>query len=300
MEILVTGATGFIGKHLVRFLKRQSGLGLWCISRNGGQVDGIHVDSVDLTSAEEVAEWHRNKPVFDTIFHLAALIPSSFESSEDDELYFDNIHMMHNILSLAISDKSSIVYISSSSVYSADNVPLTEDMVPQPDNMYSLSKYVGELLCNIAYMRYGLSTAILRISAPYGPSQKAQTVINIFLRAALESRDISVYGSGNRTQDFTYIDDVIQAMWLACRKKASGVYNIASGKPVTMYELAKTVLSVEPQSKSKILYSGTPDSQETYRGVFSIEKAQDILGYLPGTTLEKGLLHCLDAMKRGG
>ena len=91
-----------------------------------------------------------------------------------------------------------------------------------------------------------------------------------------------------------------QAMWSACKKKASGVYNIASGKSVTMCELAKTVLSVEPQSKSKIVYSGTPDSQETYRGEFSIEKAQDSLGYVPRTPLEKGLLHCLDAMKNGG
>lgn len=301
MEVLVTGATGFIGKHLVRFLLQQSGLGLWCISRNGGQVDSIHVDGVDLTSAEEVTEWHRNKPDFDTIFHLAALIPSSSESSEADELFLNNIYMMQNMLSLAISDKSTIVNISSTSVYSTDNdVPLTEDMIPQPDNLYSLSKYVCELLCNIAHMRYGLSTANLRISAPYGSCQKARTVINIFLRAALESRDITLYGSGNRTQDFTYIDDVVQAMWLAFRKKASGVYNIASGKAITMCELAKTVLSVEPQSKSKIVYSGTPDSQETYRGMFSIEKAQDNLDYVPQTSLEKGLLHCLDAMKKGG
>lgn len=301
MDVLVTGATGFLGKHLVRFLALQPELGLWCISRNGGQVDGIHVDSVDLTSAGEITEWHRNKPVFDTIFHLAALIPSSSESSEADEMFFSNICMMQNTLSLAISDKSSIVNLSSSSVYSTENVvPLTEDIIPQPDNLYSLSKYVCELLCDIAHMRYGLSAANLRISAPYGPCQNARTVINIFLRAALESEDITIYGSGNRTQDFTYVDDVVQAMWLACRKKASGVYNINSGKSVTMSELAKAVLSVEPQSRSKIIYSGTPDLQETYRGVFSIEKAQDSLGYAPRISLEKGLLLCMDAMKNGG
>ncbi|MCK5116385.1 MAG: NAD(P)-dependent oxidoreductase [Candidatus Aegiribacteria sp.] len=301
MDVLVTGATGFMGRHLVRFLTRQSGLELWCISRNGGQVDGIHVDSVDLTSYEEVAQWHRNKPIIDTIFHLAALIPSSSESSESDDMFFNNLLMMKNIISLGVSDKSSIVNISSSSIYSMDNnVPLTEDMLPQPDNLYSLSKYTGELLCDIAHMRYGISAANLRISAPYGPCQKVQTVINVFLRAALESREITVFGSGNRTQDFTYIDDVIQAIWLACRKKASGAYNIASGKAVTMCELAKTVLHVEPQSKSEIVYSGTPDSQETCRGVFSIEKARNVLGYVPQTSLENGLLHCMDAMKNGG
>ena len=301
MDVLVTGATGFIGKHLVRFLAKQSGFGLWCISKGGGQVDRIHVDSVDLTSAEEVAQWSRNKPAFDTIFHLAALVPSSFELSKADELFLYNISMTQNMLSLAISDKSSIVNISSSSVYSASNdVPLTEDTIPQPDNLYSLSKYICELLCNIAHMRYGLSAANLRISAPYGPSQRAQTVINVFLRAALESKDITLYGSGNRTQDFTYIDDVVQSIWLAFQKKTSGAYNIASGKSVTMCELAKTVLSVEPQSKSKIVYSGTPDSQENNRGEFSTEKARNILDYMPQTSLEKGLLHCLDAMKNGG
>jgi len=301
MEVLVTGATGFIGKHLIRFLLRQSSLELWCVSRNGGEVDNVHVDAVDLTSADEVAEWRRNKPNFDTIFHLAALVPSSSGSSETYEMFLRNIHMMKNVLALAISDKSSVVNISSSSIYSMDNdVQLTEDMLPQPDNLYSLSKYVCELLCDIAHMRYGISAANLRISAPYGPCQKVQTVINVFLSAALESTEITLFGSGNRTQDFTYIDDVIQAIWLACRKKASGVFNIASGTSVTMCELAKAVLYIEPQSKSEIVYSGRQDPQETCRGIFSIEKARNVLGYVPQTSLEEGLLHCMDAVKNGG
>ncbi len=301
MDVLITGATGFIGKHLVRFLMRQSGLELWCISRNGGQVDSVHVDSVDLTSAEKVAEWRKDKPVFDTIFHLAASIPSSFKSSEADESFLDNIYMMQNTIAIAIPDNSSIIYTSSSSVYCTENtIPLTEDLIPQPNNPYSLSKYVGELLLDIAHIRYGLSTSSLRVSAPYGPYQKARTVINIFLRAVFESRNITLYGSGNRTQDFTYVDDVLQAIWLAFQKKASGVYNIASGNSITMSELAKTVLSVEQESKSRIIYSDTADSQENYRVEYSIEKALNILHYAPRTSLTKGLQHCLDAMKVGG
>jgi UDP-glucose 4-epimerase len=300
MEVLVTGATGFIGRNLVRFLLKQSGIRLFCISRNGGMIENVHVESVDMTSREEVKKWSMNKPDFKSIFNLAASIPSSSETSGSYELFQGNIAIMNNVLELAISGKSSIINASSSSVYGRGKIiPLTENIIPQPDNMYSLSKYVCELLCNIAHKQHGIPVANLRISAPYGPLQKSQTVINIFLKSVMESRDIEIYGSGNRTQDFTYIDDIVNAMWLACDSKVSGTFNIASGRSVTMSKLAKRVLAVEKNSRSRISYSGIPDNQETYRGEYSIDKARDTLGYKPQTPLGKGLLNCLEAMKSG-
>jgi len=102
-----------------------------------------------------------------------------------------------------------------------------------------------------------------------------------------------LFGTGSRTQDFVYVDDVVQAMWEAYQQRACGIYNIASGQPVSMRELAKIVCDLVPDTKSKIIFSEKPDPQESYRGVFSIEKAKSDFGYLPKTNLRDGLRKCL-------
>jgi len=299
--VLVTGASGFLGQHLVRFLQKQQDLQITGVSKNGGQIGDLKIDHLDLSSPMEVTAWRKGKPAFDAIFHLAAIIPTSFDSTESEQSFFENLHITKNTLSIAVSDRATFIYTSGTSVYGTNNnVPLTENALPRPDNAYSLAKYVGELLCDIAHMRHGLSTTILRITAPYGPFQTKSTVINTFLRAALEDHDLILFGSGNRTQDFTYVSDVVQALWLAYKKQRAGVYNIGGGQPVTMRDLAETVLSVVPGTKSKITYSSFPDPQEEYRGIFAIEKARDELGYGPRTLLSEGLRSCLATMGHKG
>ena len=299
-HVLVTGATGFLGRHLVRFLAERSGLTVWGISRGGGQVGNVRVEPVDLSAREDVATWRHGKPIFNAVFHLAAIVPTSFDSTEAKASFLANVIMTQNALSLAVRDEATFIYASSTSVYGVNrNIPLTEDMLPRPDNLYSLGKYVGKGLCEVAHIRHGLAATALRICAPYGPQQRTRTVVNIFLRAALQSRDLTLYGIGERMQDFTYVSDIVQAFWLAYEKRAYGVYNIASGQPVTMHELAETVLSVVTDTKSRIIFSGQPDPQESYRGVFAIEKARCELGYEPRTTLAEGLRACLTAMLEG-
>jgi nucleoside-diphosphate-sugar epimerase len=258
------------------------------------------VEPVDLSSREEVATWRRGKPIFNAAFHLAAIVPTSFDSTEAEASFLTNVIMTQNVLSLAIRDGATFIYASSTSVYGINrNIPLTEDMLPRPDNLYSLAKYVGEGLCEVAHIRHGLAAMALRICAPYGPQQTARTVVNIFLRSALRSQDLALYGTGERVQDFTYVSDVTQAFWLAYEKRGCGVCNIASGQPVTMRELAETVLSVVPNTRSEIIFPGQPDPQESYRGVFAIEKAKRELGYEPRTTLAEGLRACLTAVLEG-
>ena len=300
-NVLLTGATGFLGQHLVHFLLRQLNTHIIGVSKNGGQIDELVIDRVDLSSHEEVTAWCHGKPTFDVIFHLAAVVPMSFYSREAEQSFFHNLHITQNVLSIAISHKASFIYTSGTSIYGTnEDGPLKEYTLPRPDNVYCLSKYVGELLCHIAHVRSGIPTTILRITAPYGPFQRAPTVVNIFLKAALENQDLTLLGSGNRTQDFTYIEDVVQALWLAYKNQRTGVYNIAGGHPVTMRDLAKTVLSVVPGTLSKIIYSGRPDPQEGYSGRFAIEKAKEELGYEPRTSLLEGLRACLAAMTKKG
>lgn len=294
-KILVTGATGFIGKYLIRFLKSHPDNQIWAISLKGGKVGEQTVDAVDITEKIALHQWRKGKPNFDAIFHLAAVIPSSFDSIKARNSFTANIKIISNLLDLT-NHNTIFIYASGTSVYGIPtNIPVTEDALPSPDNYYSLGKYVCELICAIESSKKGFTAISLRISAPYGPGQQARTVINTFLDSVLDSRDLLFYGSGERMQDFTYIDDIIRAIWLAYQKKVSGIYNIASGRSVSMKELAEIVKSLHPTSRSRVQPAGIPDPQENYRGVFSIEKAKRVLGYNPQITLEQGLKSCLQA-----
>lgn len=293
-HVLVTGATGFLGRHLFRFLARQPEVRIWGVSKNGGQVGTTPVDPLDLTSATALDEWKQDKPTFSAIFHLAAVLPESFQSASARDVFYPNIQMVQNVLSLAEPGKTMVIYASGTSIYGTSSMfALSEDATVMPDNYYSLAKYVGEQVCEMEGRARGFPVVSLRISAPFGPEQRVRTVINVFLQAVLDSRDLMIYGTGMRTQDFTFVEDVVGGMWLAYCHKKSGVYNIASGQSISMKSLAETVVSLVPETSSQVVFSGKPDSQEGYRGLFSIEKARRELGYQPAVSLEAGLRACL-------
>lgn len=296
-HVLVTGATGFMGRHLLNFLMQKSGIRIWGISKNGGLVDSLRIDSLDLTSSSEVDRWRVDKPQFDAIFHLAAQVPGAFEGSQARDSFSANVKMVRNMLSLAEENRTAVIYASSTSVYGrTSDCRLSEDTKARPDNYYSLGKYVGELLCEIEGKGRNFPAISLRISAPYGPGQRTNTVINVFLHALLSAGDLILYGSGSRTQDFTFVSDAIQGLWLAYCRKKSGIYNIAGGQPISMKALAETVLSLMPDTSSKVRFSGEPDPQENYHGVFPIEDAKSELGYCPQVSLKSGLQIWLQAL----
>jgi nucleoside-diphosphate-sugar epimerase len=297
-KVLVTGATGFIGRQLVRRLKSE-GLDVYGISRNGGVIDNSIVDAVNLADAKQIEIWQKGKNL-DAIIHTAAQIPSNFRGSDAQECFMSNIGAMLNVLHLAISYKCHLIYTSSTSVYGTiqrSDQPVTEAHA-NPDNFYSNSKYVGDVLCQQMAQSDSLSYTSLRISAPYGPGCKRSTVINIFLKYALTGQNITLYGSGERTQDFTYIDDVVEAIWLGLSKRPTGIFNIASGNPVSMKTLAQTVLQAIPTSNSSIIYSGEVDPQENYRAIFSIDKAHQQFGWFPRVDLIEGLQATAEVLKQ--
>jgi nucleoside-diphosphate-sugar epimerase len=111
----------------------------------------------------------------------------------------------------------------------------------------------------------------------------------------MNGRDLLVYGSGNRTQDFTFASDVAEACWLAFDRNAQGVFNITGGEPVTMKGLAEVVLECAGTSGSRIVVGSVPDPQDDYRGIFSIEKARREIGFEPRVTLKEGLERCMGA-----
>ncbi len=286
-RVLVTGATGFIGSATFKHL-RAVGYAVDGLSLHGGEVDGETISSVDITSEKALASYTKGKS-YKAIFHIAACIPQSFDLPESEGCFYPNIFSVKNILKLASSQKDChVLYASSVSVYGMNQeVPLSEVSAPMPNNYYTLSKYVGELLCQLYSGR--LPVTVLRISSPYGPGYKRQTVINIFCREAIRSGNINLFGSGRRRQDFVYIDDIVDAFVLSFKNCCTGVFNICSGNSVSMHDLANLVLSLVPASKSKIVFSGQSDPNESFHGVYSIEKSVKLMGFIPKTSLAEGL-----------
>lgn len=298
IRVLVTGATGFIGRNLVEELSLR-GYEVAGISKRGGMASNVLVDAVDCADAEALNRYCEGKS-FDGVIHLAASVPSSFWDDVAKQSIIRNVKMTMNILEVCQKLSSNLLtYASSTSVYGyPEKLPVTEETFVQPDGFYPLGKFFGELLCQLYQNKYNLAITILRISAPYGPGMSKETVIKRFIKQALQSEDITLYGKGTRSQDFTYIEDVTHAVAQAYEAKATGIFNVSSGTSTSMEELARIVLKVLPKSKSEIVHTGIDDPQENYHGLFSFEKAGDSFGYEPKFSIEEGIRRCTEAIEK--
>lgn len=297
-KILVTGATGFIGQHLVKRLIEEEAE-VYAVSKRGGKVKNVSVDPLDLTSTEEINEYTKDKE-FDAVFHLSAFIPVSFLSDEAESSFYANIQMTKNVLDILRKQRGGkFIYASSASVYNKvkKDIILTEELNVWPDNFYTISKYTGELLAEMYRQAFGITSISLRISAPYGPGNLKHTVINIFIEKALRGENLVLFGTGERRQDFTYISDVIDALMLSYKKEVNGVFNIASGESTPMKEVASLVLEAIPGTSSQIVFSRADDSQEGYYPNISLHNSKRFLGYAPKICLREGLKRTISTLK---
>lgn len=274
-KILITGATGFIGQHVFRLLQ-TAGFIVTGISFDGGKIDSVKILKLDLCQAAKVARFFK-KNHFDAVIHLAARVPKPDNEHDQKLSLIENTTSTLNILEeFRKSRAGKFVYASGISV------------VAQPESLYVISKYFGEILSEYYQKKFKNNIIILRISAPYGPGQSPNNVIPIFIRAALDSKDIHIFGSGRRLQDFIYISDVARAFLAAIEHNVSGIYNIGSGQSTSTLSLAKIILKNIPQSQSKVVFSGK-DPQENYRLKVNINKTKKKLKFSPKIMIEEGI-----------
>jgi len=288
-RVAILGAAGFIGKAITSSLS-NSGIGIEACDLYEGNIDGVRIDPIDITKEEELSDWLNDKDI-SGIIYLSCIIPKSFEGADWD-LFYDNLMMHRQVMDYWRKRKCHLIYASSSSVYIPHNsLPWREDSDNFPNNFYSISKLLGEKLFFQEYQN-GTPLTILRINAPFGAVTGRGTVVNIFLERALKGEDLTLYGTGNRQQDFIHVSDVARAFLTSYLNKKHGIFNIASGRTVTMRELAETIIDLTGSS-SKIIYPGKPDPQEGFRVEVDITKARDELGFTPELTLEDGLRECI-------
>jgi len=294
-KVAILGATGLIGTA-VTSLFLEAGIDMEACSKNGGRINDLKVDKIDISKGGALSKWLNDKDI-NAIIYLSSNIPNSFQEVHWD-LFHENCVMHKQILDYWNINKCHLIYASSCSVYGSSSlIPWKEENATFPDNYYSTSKRVGEMLFHQEFQK-GIPLTVLRINALYGTNTKRKTVINIFLEKALKNEDIILFGNGTREQDFIYVKDVARAFLVSYLNKKYGVYNIASGKTITMQELADIIVNLT-NSSSKIIYSGTPDSQEGAHVDIDISNAQNKLGFVPTYSLQDGLNECISHYRGG-
>lgn len=289
--ILITGAGGFLGGRLVSIFEKKISHCRLIAVRRGGIAANPFSNNVTIVDGDlrAAATWSRLPDSITHVFHAAARIPWQKDEKNRAAVAEDNIIPLAHLIeySQRWPGLRQIVFSSSVSVYSPSKEYLSERSRTLPENIYGASKLAGESLLTCMSVR-GVKTVCLRYSSLYGAGQYPGTVLPLMVGRALEGKDIVVYGDGGRTQDFLECDDAVYANLLAYERNAEGVFNIGSGTPTSMKELAIAISDVFSEGRSKVVCA--PEKRENDPGCkMDISKAQEQLQYFPAYQLPAGL-----------
>jgi UDP-glucose 4-epimerase len=295
LRILVTGGAGFIGSHLVKALVKAGHSVRILDNFSTGSLENLSdiAGSVELVVGDVRSYDVVEKAVkgVDAVIHLAALIDVA-ESIEKPDLYFDvNARGTYNIAK-ACKGVSVLVLASTCAVYGEPvKLPVAEDHPIVPKSPYAATKVAGEAFIQAYSNLYDYRYAILRLFNVYGPKQsKAYAGVVIeFIKRVSRGEPPIIFGDGEQTRDFIHISDVVEAIIMAItNEKARDVFNIGSGKPVTINQLAKLILKLMGREDLKPVNT-TPRPGDIRHSVADITKAREALGFKPRIGLEEGL-----------
>jgi nucleoside-diphosphate-sugar epimerase len=304
MKILVTGGAGFIGSHLAAHLA-QLGHDVRILDNlaTGRRSNILHVaDDVefvegDVQSYERV---HNAVAGCEVVFHLAAL-PSVPRSVEDP--LASNATTVTGTLNVLLASRDAgvqrVILASSSSVYGATpELPAREDAAPLPISPYATAKLASEGYCRTFTEVFGLETVALRYFNVFGPRQDPRSeyaaVIPRFITALLAGESPTIFGDGEQSRDFTFVEDVVAANLLAMQAPgvAGQVFNVAQGGCTTVnsvLEELRTVMGTEVEPRYAPARAG-----EVRHSRADITRARTILGWTPRVDLRDGLLRTVE------
>lgn len=307
MNYLITGGAGFIGSNIAKRLVRDGESVRVIDNFSTGKKNNIDEikDKIDLIEGDIRDTETVLKAVKDVdfIIHQAAL--PSVPRSIKDPITANDVNVTGTLNLLNASKNSKIkrfVYASSSSVYGDTPIlPKREDMPPNPQSPYAVTKLTGEYYCSVFYKVYGLPTVSLRYFNVFGPFQDPESqyaaVIPKFINAVLHHNSPVVYGDGEQSRDFTFIDNVVDANILSCRNdKSSGkVLNIACGNRYTLNRLL-TEVSYLTGNKANPQFI-EPRSGDIRHSQADISSARELIGYRPKIDFREGLKRTVEWFK---
>ncbi len=304
---LVTGGAGFIGSHLVDRLLLEG----WSVrvidDFSSGRVENLadaraRVELVqgDLCDQETLAQVTEG---IDVVFHQGAV--PSVPRSVEEPLRTNHVNVTGTLLVLEQARRAGVrrvVYAASSSAYGdAPELPKVESMPPRPRSPYALQKYAGEVYCRLYHELYGLETVALRYFNVFGPRQDPASeyaaVVPRFVEACLAGRAACVYGDGEQTRDFTFVEDAVRANLLAAQApKAPGqVVNVAGGKRVSLNQLLGEIQDLTGTGLEPVHQAPRPG--DVRDSLADLRRAREALGFEPSVSLREGLRRTIEHMR---
>jgi len=313
LRILVTGGVGFIGSHLVDRLLKEDFEVTVLDNLDTGRLENIdsHKDDKKFHFLEgDVQDFNLVRKAVrdvDVVFHEAAL--ASVVLSVKDPVMTNAVNVDGTLNLLKASSDSGVkrfIYASSAAVYgNTPSADRREDMTPNPTSPYGVSKLAAEYYVRLFYKAYGLETVSLRYFNVYGPRQRFDIncayggAITIFLNRLLRDMPPIIYGDGEQTRDFVFIQDVIEANMLALNSKnaAGEVFNIGTGTSISVNEVAEILKKLLNKTHIKSVHA-EPRPTDIRHGYADISKAKKTLGYNPKFPFQQGLAMLVDWYKK--
>ena len=294
MRVLITGGAGFIGSHVARKLAERGCKVIVLDDLSTGVLETISkgVDSVVIGSILDplVLRSLRNEGI-DFIYHYAAF--SSVPGSIQDPLKTNNVNITGtlNILQLAKAVGAKFLLATSGQVY-GDGLAREETMHPMPLCPYTLSKLAGEEYCRLFKELYGLQTVCLRYANVYGdgmnPKSEYALAVPAFIDRMRRGIDPIIYGDGEQTRDFIYIEDVANASVYAMESTMTGIYNVGTGVATSINKLVDVIY----KGKQKPVYQEGRAGEARDNSLCN-DKLK-AAGFIPKWTLEEGLSELLE------
>jgi len=293
-KVVITGGAGFIGSNLANYLCGH-GKKVYVIDNlSNGKKEylgkDIELKIADVASKEAVNFIKKVRPDF--LVHFAALsnVQQSLENPRVDlkENFFPIINLVK--VSLDIKVKK-FIFSSSAAVYGKSNsVPISEDHKKQPCSPYGISKLCSEYYVSFANKKFNLPYITLRLGNVYGKNQNSGTeggVVAIFLSNAIKDKTSTVFGNGEQTRDFIYIDDVIDAITKSLNSNIIGEFNVGTSKETSINNLAN-LINQTAGSKIPLNHNQSRDPGVS-KNALSYLKIEKELGWKPKTNLEDGI-----------
>jgi UDP-glucose 4-epimerase len=310
---LVTGAAGFIGSHVTRHLLDAGHRVVALDDLSGGMLANIprpgrgsrmewlqcsvtDHDRIDALFAEEQ---------FDYVFHLAAYAAEGLSHFIRRFNYTNNLIGSVNLINAAVNyEVRRFVFTSSIAVYGAGQLPMTESMVPMPEDPYGISKYAVELDLEAARRMFGLEYTIFRPHNVYGPGQnigdKYRNVVAIFMNKLMQGEPLPIFGDGFQERAFSYIDDVAPVIARCIDVPESGhgqTFNIGAERPYTVLEVAYAVAEAFGAAP---YIEHLPARNEVLHAYSSSAKVRAVFGLEPTVDLETGVARMAEWVRSTG
>jgi UDP-glucose 4-epimerase len=292
---IVTGASGFIGAALTRHLA-AAGEPLLAIDRIPCPVPGV--PAIELDAAERGALLpHVDEGA--TIYHLAASADVAASVRDPRHDLTHTFAAMFEVLEAARTRGCRVIFPSTASVFDVgEQLPLIERAFPRPTSPYAAAKLSGEAYCYAYHRSYGVDVRVARLFSVYGVGMHRFAIHDLIRKIQRHPLELEVLGDGMQVRDYLYIDDAVRGlMAVASRGQAGEDYNVASGRPVRLLDLARMIAIEMGVPDIRIVPTGKTFAGDTPRWFADITKIQ-ALGFAPSVALDEGLRRTIAWMRQ--